>query len=189
VVPPPPPDLTERGDRTPPESTVDDPPAPMHPLLAFLLAALTVLGWTLLGLLIVLAPFLAVIAAKLRRRRLRRTAPSPVDRISGGWREFADTAIDYRVAVPVSATRTELAEAVGGMRPLVLASVVDRALYAPGEPAAADADSVWGSVGELRDSFAKEKTRRERLTALISLRSFGRYAGAASNRTRKGAGS
>lgn len=189
VVPPPAPDLTERGDLTPPESTVDDPPAPMHPLLAFLLAAVTVLGWTLLGLLIVLSPFLAVIAAKLRRRRLRRSAPLPVDRISGGWREFADTAIDYRVAVPVSATRVELAEAVGGMRPLVLASVVDRALYAPDEPADADADSVWGSVGELRGTFAREGTRRERLRALISLRSFGRYAGAASNRARKGVGS
>lgn len=189
VVPPPAPDLAERGDLTPPESTVEEPPAPMHPLLAFLLAALTVLGWTLLGLLIVLAPFLAVIAAKLRRRRLRRSAGSAADRISGGWREFADSAIDFRVAVPRSATRTELAEAVGGMRPLVLASVVDRALYSPGEPADADAVSVWGSVGELRESFAHEKNRRERLTALISLRSFGRYAGAASKRTRKGAGS
>lgn len=189
VVPPPAPDLTERGDLTQPERTVDDPPAPMHPLLVFLLAALTVLGWSLLGLLIVLSPFLAVIAAKLRRRRLRRSAPSPIDRISGGWREFADTAIDFRVTVPPAATRTELAEAVGGMRPLVLASVVDRALFSPGEPVDADADSVWRAVGELRDSIANGKTRRERLTALVSLRSFGRYAGVASRRTRRGAGS
>ncbi|SDK06204.1 Transglutaminase-like superfamily protein [Cryobacterium psychrotolerans] len=189
VVPPPAPDAAAPGDLSPPESTVEDPPAPMHPLLAFLLAALTALGWTLLGLLILLAPFLAIIAAKHRRRRLRRAADSPADRISGGWRDFADTATDFRVPVPPSATRTELAEAVGGQRSLVLASVVDRALFSPDEPAHTDADAVWGSVGELRAAFRGTSSRRERVKALISVRSFGRYSGGASKRTVEGAGS
>ncbi|TFB47616.1 transglutaminase-like domain-containing protein [Cryobacterium tagatosivorans] len=189
VVPPPAPDAAEPGDLTPPESTVEDPPAPMHPLLAFLLAAVTVLGWTLLGLLVVLAPFLAIALAKLRRSRLRRSAAAAADRISGGWRDFADTAIDFRVPVPRSATRTELAVAVGGQGSLVLASVVDRALYSPDEPAHADADAVWDSVGELRASFRGSSSRLERVKALISLRSFGRYSGEASKRTAEGAGS
>ncbi|MEP6745970.1 MAG: hypothetical protein ABJB33_10780, partial [Gemmatimonadota bacterium] len=101
--------------------------------------------------------------------------------------DFADTAIDFRVPVPPSATRTELAQAVGGMQPLVLASDVDRALYSPDEPADADADSVWGAVGELRASMATGRTRRQRLAALISLQSFGRYSGRASRRTKEGA--
>ena len=177
VVPPPAPDAVEPRDLTPPDATVEDPPAPPNAWLTFLIAALTVAGWSLLGLLLVLAPFLAVIAAKLRRRRLRRTAPTNDARISGGWREFADTAVDFGVAVPRSATRTELAETVGGAPPLLLASVVDRAVFSPGEPGQAVADAVWRAVGELRESLSAGKNRRERLKALLSLRSFGRYAG------------
>jgi hypothetical protein len=115
-----------------------------------------------------------VVVAKLRRRRLRARSPSPIRRISGGWREFEDTAADYGIAIPASATRIEAAETVGGMRPLVLASVVDRAVFAPGDPTGADADRVWHSVGELRTMLAQGRTRRQRLKALVSLRSFGR---------------
>ena len=188
VVPPPAIDTAERGDLAPPESTVEDPPVPLHPILAFLLAALAVIGWTLLGMLVVLAPFLAIVVAKFRRRRLRRSG-APTDRVSGGWRDFADTAIDFGVPVPRSATRTELAQAVGGVSPLALASVVDRSLYAPEQPGQSDADAVWGLVGELRASFRGSRSRRERVKALISLRSFARYSGGATKGAAKGAGS
>ncbi|MGO4689298.1 transglutaminase-like domain-containing protein [Glaciibacter sp. 2TAF33] len=177
VVPPPVPDTTQQRDLTPPDSTQDDPPKPLDPVTAFLLAALAVTGWTLLGLALVVSPFLAIIVAKVRRRRLRVTAASSIDRITGGWREFADSVVDYGLDVPPAATRTELAESVGGIRPLVLASVVDRAMFAPAEPSRADADSVWADVRELRVSLASGRNRRQRLKALISLRSFGRYAG------------
>ena len=189
VVPPPAPDAAEPRDLSPPDAKVEDPPAPPNPWLAFLATALTVAGWTLLGLSIVLAPFLAVIAAKLRRRRLRRTAPTTDARISGGWREFADTAVDFDIPVPPAATRSELAETVGGAPPLVLASVVDRAIFSPDEAHSTDADAVWRAVRELRKSLSAGKNRRERLKALISLRSFGRYAGRASVRGKGGAGS
>ena len=174
VVPPPVPDPIEQRDPTPPDSTVEDPPAPLDPLLAFLLAALRVAGWTLAGVTIVLAPFLAIIVAKIRRRRLRRRAHSAVERMSGGWREFADTAVDFGIEAPMAVTRTELAETVGGKRTLVLASVVDRAVFSPEESNSADADDVWKSVGELRESLSGEKSWLERLKALMSLRSFGR---------------
>jgi TgpA N-terminal domain/Transglutaminase-like superfamily len=177
VVPPPVPDTTQQRDLAPPDSTQEDPPKPLDPFIAFLLAALGVAGWSLLVLALLASPFLAIIAAKIRRRRLRITAASSVDRISGGWREFADTVVDYGVDVPPAATRTELAESVGGMRPLVLASVVDKAMFAPAEPSRADADSVWADVRGLRESLASGRNRRQRLKALISLRSFGRYAG------------
>jgi hypothetical protein len=183
VVPPPVPDTTQQRDLTPPESTKEDPPKPLDPLIAFLLGALAVAGWSVLGLALLVSPFLAIIVAKLRRRRLRTSAAASIDRITGGWREFADTALDFGVDVPPAATRTELAESVGGMRPLVLASVVDKAVFSPAEPSTADADSVWGAVRDLRESLAAGRTRRQRLKALISLRSFGRYAGAG----RKGA--
>ncbi|MCU1636978.1 MAG: hypothetical protein JWQ68_2217, partial [Cryobacterium sp.] len=155
VVPPPQQEDIEQRDRTPAVSAEQDPPPAPDPLLAFLWSALSVAGWTLLGLAIVAAPFSVVVLAKIRRRRLRARSSSPIGRIRGGWREFQDTAVDYGIAIPSSATRVEAAEIVGGMRPLVLASVVDRAVFAPGIPTAADAERVWYSVGELRASLAR----------------------------------
>lgn len=180
VVPPAVPDTAEQRDAAPPERTIDDPPAALDPLLAFLLAAATVAGWTLLGLALLAAPFLLIIAAKARRRRLRRTLTVPVDRIRGGWREFADAALDYGIDVPAGATRLEVAETVGGPAPMAFASVVDRAVFAPDRPGTVDADTVWASVGQLRAGLAAGKTRRTRLAALVSLRSLGRYAGGTS---------
>lgn len=177
VVPPAPEDTTEQRDLTPPDSTEEDPlPAP-NPLLAILLEALRIAGWVVLGLAIVLGPFLTVIVAKVHRRRRRRTAATPEDRIRGGWQEFADTAVDFGVEPPRSATRTELAETVGGTQSLILATVVDEATFGPGDSTTAGAAQVWKAVRELRMSLAHDKTRRQRLRALISLRSFGRYAG------------
>lgn len=184
IVPPPAEDAIPQRDLTQPDSSQDDPAAPVDPVLAMVLAVLRVAGWTLLGLALLLSPFLAVIGAKLQRRRLRKRAPVPLDRIRGGWREFADTAIDLGIDVPPAATRTELAETVGGMPSLVLASVVDRADFAPGSPTVSDADEVWQAVTDLRRSLAESRNHRERWKARISLRSLGRYAG----RTRKGGG-
>ncbi|TFB93686.1 transglutaminase-like domain-containing protein [Cryobacterium sp. HLT2-28] len=180
VVPPAVPDTAEQRDAAPPERTIDDLPAALDPLLAFLLAAATVAGWTLLGLAVLAAPFLLIIAAKARRRRLRRTLTAPLDRIRGGWREFADAALDYGIDVPAGATRIEVAESVGGPAPMAFASVVDRAVFAPGRPGTVEADTVWASVAQLRAGLSAGKTRRTRLAALVSLRSLGRYAGGTS---------
>ncbi|TFD12171.1 transglutaminase domain-containing protein [Cryobacterium sp. TMT1-21] len=182
VVPPAIPEIAEQRDPAPPENSVEDPPAPLSPFLAFLLAAAKVAGWSLLGLAVVLSPFLLIIAAKARRRRLRRTRPAPLDRIRGGWREFADAALDHGISVPAGATRTELARTVGGMRPLVFAAAVDRAVFAPDRPGSATADEVWLLVAEHRRDLNAGKKRLARLRALVSLRSLGRYAGGASVR-------
>jgi hypothetical protein len=58
----------------------------------------------------------------------------------------------------------------------VLASVVDRAVFAPGGPADGDDRRVWDSVDELQERLAAPRTRRERLVAAISLTSLGGYA-------------
>jgi hypothetical protein len=73
---------------------------------------------------------------------------------------------------------------VGGLGPLVLAAVVDRAVYAPGGPGDGDDDRVWTAVEELQRRLAEPRSRRERIRAAISLGSLGGYAG-----SRKGAGS
>jgi hypothetical protein len=62
------------------------------------------------------------------------------------------------------------------MHSLVLASVADRAVFAPRQPNDADADQVWRSVRELRASLGVGLTRWQRIKALISLRSLGGYS-------------
>jgi hypothetical protein len=182
VVPPPVKEETERRSLTPHESTQQDASPPIDPLTALLLAVLAAVGWVVLGLALAALPFVTIMMAKARRRRLRARSPSDLERIRGGWREFADTAVDFGLEVPPTVTRTELAEAVGEPRSLLLASVVDRAVFSPDKPSDSEADEVWRAVAELRALLAGAHTRRQRLKALISLRSFGRYAGGAARR-------
>lgn len=144
----------------------------VDPLLELLRRVLTVFAWTALCVVLLLSPFLAIIGAKLRRRHLRRTALSARQRISGGWREFADAVLDHGFAPPPGATRVEYAQTVGGVPPLRLAVAADRAVFGPSEPSASDAMHVWRSVEELRRGLDRGLTRRQRLRARISLRSL-----------------
>ncbi|WP_349898475.1 DUF3488 and transglutaminase-like domain-containing protein [Parafrigoribacterium soli] len=174
-VQPPPEQPHKHETQTPPDSTQDN-PADADALLAIIFAVLRITGWVLLAIAIALSPFLAVIAAKYRRRVLRRRAPLTVDRISGGWQEFEDAVIDHGFVAPASSTRTEIAGVVGGMQPLVLASIADRAVFSPNDPSDDEADQLWRSVRELRSSLDDGLTRWERIKALISVRSLGGYS-------------
>jgi transglutaminase-like putative cysteine protease len=180
---PPPAERTPVDDLAPdPDAPPDDPDGPDDAWLQVLFGALSVAGFVVLGLAVLTSPFLAIIVAKLRRRRLRRNAPTAAERIEGGWQEFADTATDFGYAIKPTATRAEQAVTVGGLAPLVLASVVDRAAFAPGGPAEGDDHRVWEAVDELQQRLGAPRTRRERLRAAVSLTSLGGYAV-----TRKGA--
>jgi hypothetical protein len=129
------------------------------------------------AILIVLAPFLAVIVAKVRRRRLRRRAPRTLDRITGAWREFEDAAVDHGYRPELTATRSEVAEVVGGTRAAVLAAVTDRSVFSPSEPPTEEADRVWRAVDDLTASLDSSVTRWERIKASVSLASLGGYSG------------
>jgi hypothetical protein len=163
-----------------PQSHLDNSNTNASPILAFLLAALVVLGWTLLVVAIIASPFLAIIIAKWRRRTLRRSAPTALERISGGWREFADIALDHGYEAPQAATRNEVATIVGGKRSILLASFADQAVFSPAEPTDHEADTVWRAVGELRKDFDAKRSRWARFKARISLRSLGLPRGRAS---------
>jgi hypothetical protein len=144
--------------------------------ISVLLGIANAVGLAVLVVSLIASPFLAIIAAKLRRRRIRRTAPTAAQRIEGGWQEFADTAADYGLPVAAAGTRAEQAASVGGLDALVLAGVVDRALYAPDAPAEGEDDRVWAAVGDLRRRFAAEAGRKRSALAAISLGSLGGYA-------------
>jgi hypothetical protein len=175
----PPKDPVDREQNPPPQAHVQQEKAPQLPAwLSILLAVMTVLGWVLLVAALALSPFLAVIAAKWRRRRKRRTHRAlPRTRISGAWREFADAALDHGYTPPGSATRSEAAQTVGGPRSLLLASVADRSAFGRAEPTDADADQVWRAVEELRRDLDARTTRWGRWRARVSLRSLGGYRG------------
>ncbi len=171
----------EQTDTQAPSETTDDPPAPDPAWLVVLLVVVRVAGVVLLVAGLVLAPFLVVVAAKARRRRRRRRAATPLERISGGWREFEDAAIDRGLTPPPSATRSEFAASVGGARTATLALATDRAVFSPAEPDQEQVDAVWRSVEELEVALDEDRTRWQRLRSRVSLRSLSRY-----HRRRKG---
>ncbi|WP_223695085.1 transglutaminase domain-containing protein [Leifsonia poae] len=180
----PPVDENPQQREDPPQAQVDKSDQPQqNPLLDAILGILVVAGWVLLVLAVLAAPFLAVIGAKWRRRTLRRSASTSVERIAGGWREFADAAVDHGYEPPPSATRKELAATIGGVRASALAAVADRAVFSPSAPTVEEADSVWRAVDELREALGQRETRWKRLLAAVSLRSLG-YRGWTSNRKR-----
>ncbi|MGN7801074.1 transglutaminaseTgpA domain-containing protein [Leifsonia sp. 22587] len=182
-VQPPVDDNPQRNDE-PPQAQVDPSNQPKpNPVLETLLAVLVVVGWTLLVLALVASPFLAVLAAKWRRRVLRRSAPTARERIVGGWREFADAAVDHGYDPPPAATRVEFAGTIGGSRAAALAKVADRATFSGVAPTPAEAESVWKAVDDLRGQLAKRDTRWKRLLAAVSLRSLG-YRGRRSGKGR-----
>jgi transglutaminase-like putative cysteine protease len=175
IVPPPPDRPDPQGEQTAPDSTQEDPDQ-LDPLLVVLLAVAQALGLGLLIVGVLLAPFLLIVAAKVRRRRLRRSAPGVVQRISGGWDEFADSVLDHGYTAPPAATRSELAAVAGGLPSRVLAAVADRAVFAPEQADPADAERVWDAVADLRASLELGLTRWQRIRALVSLRSLGAYS-------------
>ncbi|AAT89054.1 hypothetical protein ATY41_08760 [Leifsonia xyli subsp. xyli] len=178
----PPVDESPRQNDEPPQAQVDpSPPPSLKPSLEGLRGILTIAGWSLLAVAVFTAPFLAVIAAKWRRRALRRRAPTAVERIVGGWREFADAAVDHGYERLPSATRVEFATAVGGSRAAALANVADRAVFSPLPLTSQEADSVWKAVDDLRRQLEKRDTRWKRLLAAVSLRSLG-YRGRSAER-------
>lgn len=145
-------------------------------VLAIVLRVLVALGWAGLVIAILLSPFLTIMVAKWRRRRLRKRAPTPIQRIAGGWQEFEDAVLDHGYSPGPAPTRIEIAQIVGGTQPFVLAAVADRAIFSPGDPDDDQADQLWRSVEELRYSLDSELTTWERIKALVSLRSLGGYS-------------
>jgi transglutaminase-like putative cysteine protease len=159
-----------------PKSHVDNPKTnPLGPFLAILFAVLKIGGWVLLALAVVCAPFLAIIGAKWRRRAIRRSSPTALGKVAGGWREYTDIALDHGYDPGQAATRREFASTIGGEHSFALAVFADRAVFGDGQPSGEDADEVWRTVADLRKELDADRSRWARFRARISLRSLGGY--------------
>lgn len=139
------------------------------------------LPWGLIGVgtggsLLVLLPVALVLLAKSRRRKRRRRAPEPVDRVSGGWREVTDTAVDLGTVLPVGATRRETAAGLGERFPdaptTALAHRADAVVFGGGIPTADDVEAFWREVDGLIGALRRGSSPWQRARAVLSPRSL-----------------
>lgn len=160
----------------PPQEPAELPPQPPDaeagednrgPDLAWLWLTLRIGGISAGVLAVILGPGLLMLAAKARRRGRRRTADRLPDRVSGGWDEIVDAAADIGVRVKPAGTRREHAAELGPRYPelgiAILATRADVAVFAPGEPSAAEASAYWADVDSVRKRIGLQATWRQRL--------------------------
>ena len=139
-------------------------------------AAMRIGGLSLLALVVLTWPFLLILLAKALRRRGRRTAPDPVDRVTGGWDEYVDAAVDSGLAAPRAHTRRELAAAHAGddatSRATLLADWADRSVFDATPPTTADSERFWEIVDDERARLLTERGFWPRVRARLSVRSL-----------------
>lgn len=127
---------------------------------------------------LLLLPPAAVIAMKSARSRRRARARRPADRISGGWSEVMDAALDLGVAVPASATRREgahvLAGELAGDRAVALAERADAGTFGVREPTDEEIHDFWAEVEAVRRDLSGSVSGWGRFRAQVALASLRR---------------
>lgn len=142
-----------------------------------LLGTILLITASVLGLLALLAsPFIVIGLLKAARRRRRREAERAADRISGGWDELVDRAVDFGTPVREGATRQEDAAVVGDAfeetRVVTLARRADQEVFGPSDPSPDDVEEFWRQVDEIVGGMATRRSPWQRLRARLSLRSL-----------------
>lgn len=133
-------------------------------------------GITLAVIALLMSPFIVIGAWKAARRRSRRSAPRTADRISGGWDELTDRAVDYGARLAPNGTRGEEAAVVASTltvpRVTGLAARADAEVFGPTEPTPQDVDAFWQEVDEIVGGLGAEAGFWKRVKARLSLRSL-----------------
>ena len=165
------------GEADPAESGQrDDDPIDTGLDLSLLWSTLRISGITLAVVLAVTGPFLIVLLIKALRRRARRRADDAVARVTGGWEEYVDAAVDVGLAAPATHTRQELArlhhDADAASRATLLATWADRSVFDAGRPSPRDSERFWEIVESERSRLLSSRGWWPRLQARLSLRSL-----------------
>ena len=192
IQPPPPP---QEPVQLPPEIPADDGENDDEPTDAgWLGTALWIAGGSLAVLLVLAAPFAAILLLKLARRRRRLARERTADQISGGWDEFVDRAVDLGAEVPAKGTRRAGASMVdsyfaGAQSPaetdagqtvavspgaVALAERADAEVFGPGDPSDEAVDAFWQDVDAASSALASRQSTWRRLRAKVSPRSLRR---------------
>ncbi|MDE0572061.1 hypothetical protein ON058_01370 [Demequina sp. B12] len=144
-----------------------------------LIPVLRVVGASMVGLLILLGPFLAILIWKAIRRSRRRSG-EPQDSIHGGWDEYLDSAADAGLAAMPLATRHEVAAAYGSAHGPEIARLTDKATFGAVAVAQDEADHFWTLVDEERSTWLRDRRWWARVRMRLSLRSLWRSTSATS---------
>jgi len=131
---------------------------------------------------LLLAPFLLVLWLKRRRRRRREAQPLASDRMSGGWAEVVDRAVDLGASVTPTDTRREVSVALAERFPAAglvgVAQRSDAGVVAKGEPTHADVEAMWAEVDGVLGRMCSSVSPMRRRIATVSPRSLGLRRGA-----------
>ena len=131
---------------------------------------------SLLSILLLLSPFIIIAIMKLRRRNRRRRAADAAARLSGGWSEVVDQAVDLGLDVPRGVTRTAVATAVAERYPksraVDIGHYVDQGVFGPADPPAEEVEAFWSDVEQSLAAMRGEASAWERLKSKLSIRSF-----------------
>ncbi|HEY5882616.1 MAG TPA: transglutaminase-like domain-containing protein [Nakamurella sp.] len=139
---------TDSTDQQPQDEAAPPPAAADNFMPALLLA---MFGWTLLVLAVFAAPIVTILVIKSLRRRRRLAAARPADRITGGWQELVDTAVDLGYRPATWHTRSEVAHDLAGAGVLQvdwLAPAADAAQFSPTPVDDERARSYWREVDD-----------------------------------------
>ncbi|GAB3156966.1 transglutaminase domain-containing protein [Microbacterium neimengense] len=165
-----PPQTPQEPAELPPPAPVEDESAADSPAdLAWLWATLQIAGVSLLVLVVLLGPSLALAVVKARRRARRRAAASAWERVDGGWAELVDVASDVGAPVGAGATRREQARTLQERYPAVaageLAVRADAAVFGGEEVAADEASTYWDDLDEAARALRAAVPWHRRLVA------------------------
>lgn len=145
--------------------------------LAGIIGAILLIGGISLAVIaLLMSPFIVIGAWKAARRRARRSAARTADRISGGWDELTDRAVDYGARLAPGGTRGEEAAAVASALTVpqvtALAERADAEVFGPTEPTPQDVDAFWNEVDEIVGGLGAEAGFWKRIRARLSVRSL-----------------
>jgi hypothetical protein len=145
--------------------------------IAGIIGAILLIGGVSLAIIaLLMSPFIVIGAWKAAKRRSRRTAPRTADRISGGWDELTDRAVDYGARLTPGGTRPEAAAAVVGTlavpRVADLAVRADADVFGPTDPTPEDVEAFWSEVDDIVGGLGKDAGFWRRTRARLSLRSL-----------------
>lgn len=171
--PPPPQEPVDLPPTVPDDRKAEDESLNVLGIIGLILA---IAGISLGVLLLLASPFIVIGAWKAARRRARRNAQRHSDRISGGWDELTDRAIDHGARIPPGGTRVEEAGVVASVLPLpaatTLAERADGQVFGPGEPTAEEVEAFWREVDEAVNGMRSATTFWGRMKARLSVRSL-----------------
>ena len=127
-------------------------------------------GISLLAVLVMLGPLLAILVWKSMRRRRRRSGP-PREAIHNGWDEYLDTAVDAGYPPMPLATRLETARTYGSLSGVRLAQLTDLTTFGTADAVATDADEFWRLIAAERAAWLSDRGFWARMRMRLSLRS------------------